>query len=115
MALNAAEKRSQLEKKLEKLASPKAAETVDEKKAKIQAEIDKLSTHKDMEGKLALWDVEGNGKVKVRVMINGFTRKAFGRDLFSVSPMEGEGAVSVSVDRLAIEKDADTTTDPPTA
>ncbi len=75
-----------------------------ETRAKLQAEIDKLSGYKEFEGKTASWDVYGDGSLKVTVNVNGYARKAFKRELFSVTPIMGSGSVNVSVDKLTFEE-----------
>lgn len=115
MAQTFAEKRAALEARIAKLSTSDVAAKIAETKAKLEAEVAALATYKDYEGKLATWDVHGDGKVKVKVLINGFQRKAFKRELFNVSPIEGEGSVNVSLDKLAIDGSPTTPPVAPTA
>ena len=103
MAMTAAERRAELEAKLAKLDPDKAVETLASRKARIESQLAKLEGHKDIEGKIALFDVNGDGKFKVRVVINSFSRKVYGKDLFDVSPLDGEGSTSASMAKLEIE------------
>ncbi len=97
---NAAEKRQELEAKLAKITGADLQAKIDEQKKALEEEIAKLSEWKDYEGRIALVSVGG---FKVKVIVNGYSRMAFRRALFSVSPIEGEGSANFSLDKLQFE------------
>lgn len=107
----AAEKRAELEAKLTKLNPEALAAQIESRKAKLEAEMAKLEAHKDVEGKVALFDVYGDGSFKVRVVVNSYSRKVYGKELFDVSPMDGEGNTTASMNKLEIEGEAPAATD----
>lgn len=99
-----AERRAKLEEKLAKLDPAKAAEKAETRQEKLQAEIAKLEEHKEIEGKTGKVKISSKGGgVFVNVIVLGYERKVYGRELYRVQMADGEGTMTVTRDKLQVD------------
>jgi hypothetical protein len=107
-----AERRAKLEEKLSKLSPEAAAEKAAARQVKLQGEIAKLEEHKDIEGKTGKVNL-GKG-VFINVIVVGYERKVYGKELYRVAVADGDGTMTTTREKLVLDGEGGDTGTPAT-